>query len=146
MQAMAPSLMQFASRVHTLAYRATRGQVGGHLGGLPILLLTTVGRKTGKRRTKPLVYLRDGDELVLVASNGGSDRSPSWFWNLRANNADMVQINGEREPVVAATATKSERYRLWPEVVSLWPGYAKYQERTKRVIPLVLLHRVRPAQ
>jgi len=134
---MAPSLMQFASTVHSLAYRATRGRVGGRLGGLPMLLLTTTGRKTGKRRTR----LRDGDDLVLVASNGGSDRSPSWLWNLRADNHAVVQIEGAREAVVAATATNSERYRLWPEVVSLWPGYATYQQRTKRLIPLVLLHR-----
>jgi deazaflavin-dependent oxidoreductase (nitroreductase family) len=133
--------MQLASTAHSLAYTVTRGRVGGRLGRLPILLLTTIGNKTGKRRTTPLVYLRDGDDLVLVASNGGSDRSPSWFWNLRADNHAVVQINGAREPVVATIATKDERDRLWPEVVSLWPGYAGYQQKTKRLIPLVLLHR-----
>src|SRR5262245_40000587 len=111
--------MRLASSVHLLAYRATRGLVGGSLGGLPILLLTTVGSRTGKRRTTPLVYLRDGDDLVLVASKGGSDQSPSWFWNLRANNAAVVQIKAAREQVIASIAPQDERFRLWPQVVSL---------------------------
>ena len=133
--------LKIASTVHASLYRWTRGRVGGRLGRLPVLLLTTVGRKTGRRRTRPLVYLRDGETLVLVASNGGRDRQPAWFWNLDASGDVEVQINGSTERRAAVTAQETERERLWPEVVKLWPGYATYQENTKRSIPLVILRR-----
>ena len=104
-----------------------------------MLLLDHVGAKSGKRRTTPLTYLRDGDRLVIVASKGGYPRNPSWFHNLRANPDTTVQVGSERRPVRARVATPAERRELWPRVVDLYGGYRDYQERTDREIPLVIL-------
>jgi deazaflavin-dependent oxidoreductase (nitroreductase family) len=103
------------------------------------LLLDHVGAKTGKRRTTPLTYLRDGETLVIVASKGGHPRNPAWFHNLRANPDTTVQVGSQRRPVRARVATPAERTRLWPRVVGLYGGYQDYQERTDREIPLVIL-------
>jgi len=86
-----------------------------------------------------LVYLRDGDDLVLVASKGGYPRNPSWYHNLRANPDTTVQVGSQRRAVRARVATHAERTRLWPKVVELYGGYREYQERTEREIPLVIL-------
>jgi deazaflavin-dependent oxidoreductase (nitroreductase family) len=107
-----------------------------------MLLLDHVGAKSGKKRTTPLVYLRDGDDVVIVASKGGSPRHPAWFHNLRANPATTVQIGRRRIQVTARVASDSERSRLWPKVVELYSGYQGYQgyqDRTSRQIPLVIL-------
>ncbi len=126
--------------VHTLAYRATRGVVGHRLpGNPPILLLDHVGAKSGRRRTSPLAYVQDGDKLVIVASKGGHPRHPAWFHNLKANPDAAVQIGREHRPVHARVATDSERERLWPKAVDTYSGYAEYQARTERQIPLVVL-------
>jgi F420H(2)-dependent quinone reductase len=128
---------------HTLAYRATRGAVGHRfLGVPPFLLLEHVGAKSGARRTTPLVYIEDGDDLVLVASKGGHPRHPAWYHNLRANPDAVVQVGGERRPVRARIATDAERERLWPKAVATYSGYAGYQRRTDRKIPLVILEQV----
>lgn len=125
---------------HTLVYRATRGLVGHRLPGAPpMLLLDHVGARSGTRRTSPLVYVRDGDNLVIVASKGGHPRHPAWFHNLRANPETTVQVGGERRPVRARVATAPERARLWPRAVATYAGYRGYQERTDREIPLVVL-------
>jgi len=126
--------------LHTFVYRATGGIVGRRIPGLPpMLLLDHVGAKSGKKRTTPLVYMEDGDDTVIVASKGGSPRHPAWFHNLRANPETTVQTGGRRLPVKARVATADERRRLWPEVVELYGGYANYQDRTEREIPLVIL-------
>jgi F420H(2)-dependent quinone reductase len=104
-----------------------------------MLLLDHVGAKSGKRRTTPLVYVPDGDDVVLVASKGGHPRNPAWFHNLRAHPDTSVQIGSSRRPVHARVATSAERERLWPRVVDAYGGYAGYQRRTKREIPLVIL-------
>jgi F420H(2)-dependent quinone reductase len=128
------------TRVHTLSYRLTGGLVGSRVpGGPPMLLLDHVGAKSAKQRTIPLVYLEDGDDLVIVASKGGSPRHPSWYHNLRANPDTTVQVGSRRFPVSARLATATERSRLWPRIVRLYRGYAAYQRRTKREIPLVIL-------
>jgi deazaflavin-dependent oxidoreductase (nitroreductase family) len=132
-------LMKTVSGLHTFLYRASRGRLGGTISSLPVLLLTTSGRKTKKRRTRPLVYLRDGADLVLIASNGGHDWHPAWYLNLRANPAPEVQVRGQRVAVTARPAEPAERERLWPKVVALYAGYAKYQAKTGRLIPLVIL-------
>jgi deazaflavin-dependent oxidoreductase (nitroreductase family) len=125
---------------HTIAYRATRGVVGHRLPGAPpMLLLEHVGARSGKRRTTPLTYLRDGERLVIVASKGGYPKNPSWFHNLRANPDTAVQVGSRREPVRARVATPAERRELWPRVVDLYGGYRDYQARTDREIPLVIL-------
>jgi deazaflavin-dependent oxidoreductase (nitroreductase family) len=106
---------------------------------MPVLLLTTTGRRTGRRRTTPLTFFRDGGEVVLVASAGGSDRSPAWALNLAARPRAEITVGSETRPVTARTATAGERDRLWPVVTRTYPGYARYQARTAREIPLLLL-------
>ncbi len=128
------------TRVHTVAYRLTGGLVGRRIPGLPpMLLLDHVGAKSATKRTSPLVYLRDGENLVIVASKGGSPRHPAWFHNLRANPATSAQVGSSRISVTARVATAKERSRLWPKVIVLYGGYEQYQARTKRQIPLVIL-------
>lgn len=125
---------------HTIFYRATGGLIGHRLpGGPPMLLLDHVGAKSGKKRTSPLAYLADGEDLVIVASKGGHPRHPAWFHNLRANPATTIQAGSERRTVRARVATAEERERLWPRVVHGYSGYAGYQKRTDREIPLVIL-------
>jgi len=126
--------------VHTVVYRATGGVVGHRFPGAPpMLLLDHVGARSGTKRTTPLVYVEDGDDVVLVASKGGHPRHPAWFHNLRANPNATVQIGSERRAVTARVATAAERSRLWPMAVDTYGGYAGYQERTDREIPLVVL-------
>ena len=120
-------------------YRATGGKVGGSFKGAPVLLLTTTGRRSGKPRTNPLLYLRDGEALAVVASEGGAPRHPAWFLNLKANPGVEVEIGRERLRLRAREATGEERDRLWPRLLELYPPYGDYQRRTERQIPVVLL-------
>lgn len=125
---------------HTVVYRATRGVIGHRLPGTPpMLLLDHVGAKSGTRRTSPLVYVRDGQDLVVVASKGGFAKHPGWLHNLRANPDTTVQVGSQKRPVHAREATAAERERLWPLAVETYSGYSGYQERTERAIPLVVL-------
>jgi len=111
-----------------------------------VLLLTTTGRRTGKRRTAPLAYLEDGDALVLIASFGGADVHPAWYLNLVASPDVEVRVRGGTpRQMQARIAGAEERERLWPRVVEMWGGYARYQEKTAREIPLVILERPDPA-
>jgi deazaflavin-dependent oxidoreductase (nitroreductase family) len=127
---------------HATVYRLTRGLVGHRIpGGPPMLLLDHVGAKSGQKRTAPLVYVKDGDDIVLVASKGGNPRNPAWFHNLKANPETTVQIGSEKRPVRARVATDAEHKRLWPKAVATYGGYAGYQKRTDRKIPLVVLER-----
>lgn len=135
------TLIRWLSIVHLAVYRASGGRFLGRLAGMPVLLLTTTGRTTGKARTRPLTFFRDGDEIVLVASNGGADRAPGWLLNLEARPAGSVRVGRERFAVEARVATDEERARLWPVITGTYAGYAGYQERTERRIPLVLLRR-----
>jgi deazaflavin-dependent oxidoreductase (nitroreductase family) len=132
--------MRAASGVHTAVYRASGGRVAGEAGNLPVLLLTTTGRKTGKQRTTPLLFIRDGDDLVVVASNGGMDWFPGWWLNLQQRSAAVIEIGRERQDVAASKADPERRARLWPEFTGPYPGYLKYEARTPREIPLVVLH------
>jgi deazaflavin-dependent oxidoreductase (nitroreductase family) len=127
---------------HATVYRLTHGLIGHRIpGGPPMLLLEHVGAKSGVKRTAPLVYVKDGDDIVLVASKGGNPKNPAWFHNLRANPETTVQIGSEKRPVRARVATDEERKRLWPKAVETYGGYAGYQKRTDRKIPLVVLER-----
>lgn len=133
--------VRVVSALHRVAYRATGGRLGKWLPGVdaPMLLLTTTGRRSGEPRTVPLLYLdRDGGWLV-IASFGGRDYHPAWYLNLQADPACEVQVDGARAPAVAATLPAERRAELWPEVVAAYPGYADYQAKTEREIPLVLL-------
>jgi deazaflavin-dependent oxidoreductase (nitroreductase family) len=104
-----------------------------------MLLLDHVGARSGRKRTNPLACLEDGDNIVIVASKGGSPRHPAWFHNLCANPDTTVQVGSRRIPVTARVATSNERSRLWPKVVAPYCGYENYQRRTSRQIPLVIL-------
>jgi F420H(2)-dependent quinone reductase len=128
-------------RVHTWLYRKTGGRVGGGLpGGRPkTLLLDHVGARSGTLRTSPLLYVRDGENLALIASKGGYPKNPAWFYNLRANPLTYVQVGPERRRVRARVATADERPRLWSAAVADWPGYEDYRARTDREIPVVVL-------
>jgi F420H(2)-dependent quinone reductase len=126
--------------VHGTVYRLSGGHLGHRVPGIPpMLLLNHVGAKSGKQRTNPLAYLRDGDDLVIVASKGGSARNPAWFHNLRANPDTSVQVGPERRAVHARVANAAEREHLWPKVLDVYSGYRGYQERTEREIQLVIL-------
>lgn len=109
--------------------------------GMPVLLLTTMGRRTGKRRTIPLTYFEDGDALVVVGSKGGSPRHPDWYLNLEADPEVEVQVGAEHRRLGARRATAEEADRLWPMVLERAPVYGKYRTKTRREIPLVLLER-----
>jgi deazaflavin-dependent oxidoreductase (nitroreductase family) len=125
---------------HTVVYQATGGLIGHRFPGAPpTLLLDHVGARSGVERTTPLLYVDDGDALVLVASKGGYPKNPAWFHNLRAHPDTIVQVGSERRAVRARVASPSERTRLWPKAVAAYGGYAGYQERTDREIPLVIL-------
>jgi deazaflavin-dependent oxidoreductase (nitroreductase family) len=137
-----PGTIKAVSVFHGFLYRATRGRLGRRLAGHPILLLTTTGRQTGRRHTVPLLYLREGPDLVVIASFAGHDHHPAWYLNLKANPRALARVDGERIPVVAREAPPEDRSRLWSLAVAEYPGYAGYQERTTRLIPLVLLSRV----
>ena len=125
--------------IYQWVYEKTDGRFTW-LAGLPVLLLRTIGRKSGEERTAALVYLRDGDNLVVVASNGGSDRSPGWFFNLQRNPEVGVQIGRHRTRMRARVADPQERVRLWPLVNRNNSNrYDGYQAKTKRQIPIVIL-------
>lgn len=125
---------------HAVVYRVTGGRIGHRFPGAPpMLLLDHVGAKSGTKRTAALVYLADGEDLVIVASKGGNPRHPAWFHNLRANPDTTVQVGSRRRAVRARVASAEERARLWPKVVEVYGGYSDYQQRTEREIPLVIL-------
>lgn len=128
-----------ARTVHGGLYRLSGGRIGAHVAGLPVLLLTTTGRKTGRPRTVPLSYLAWGEALVVIGSKGGAPRHPNWYLNLEAEPAVEVQIGREHRRLRARRATDEEAGRLWPEVLATAPGYGKYRAKTSREIPLVLL-------
>ena len=127
------------TQMHVRVYRATGGRVGHNYKGAPVALVDHVGRKSGKHRTSPLIYLADGDNVVIVASFGGAKRDPVWWPNLKAAPRTTVQVGSERRDVVARQATPDEKRRLWPQLVAIYPPYEDYQRKTERDIPVVLL-------
>lgn len=141
-----PRVMKHAGRMHVRLYRATKGRIGGNwrIGAgfrkpVPTLLLDHVGRKSGTRFTTPLLYLLDGPNVVVVASQGGLPKNPQWYANLMANPETTVQIRGEVRPVRARTADAAERAGLWPKLVALYADFESYQAWTDREIPVVVL-------
>ncbi len=127
------------TRFQIAVFRWTNGRAMSALRGMPILLLTTVGRKTGKSRTTPLMYIRDGERYVITASNSGRAVHPAWFHNLQASPQAQIEVPGKRLVVSAVVATQGERDRLWPQLVSKAPFFDGYQRNTPRLIPMVLL-------
>ena len=124
---------------HVRRYRETDGAVGYLWNGATTLLLTTTGRTTGRARTTPLIFARDGDDYLVVASMGGAPEHPNWYKNLTANTDAQIQVRGEHLDVRARTADEEEKPRLWGIVAAQWPNYDVYQTRTTRVIPVVVL-------
>jgi deazaflavin-dependent oxidoreductase (nitroreductase family) len=130
-------------REHVRSYRETGGELGHDWKeGSTILLLTTVGRRSGERRTKPLIYARDGDHYVVVASQGGRPTHPDWYHNLVANPEVEVQVMDDVFRAHARTAEGEERERLWQKANEVWPHYDEYATRTTRRIPVVVLERL----
>lgn len=138
--AMSPVLIKAIGRTHLALYKLTRGMIGASLAGKPMLLLTTTGRKTGVLRTTPLQYLKDGENLVIVASNGGNPSNPGWWFNLTATPEAEAQVGRQKQRVRAETAQGEERDRLWALLVDVYPEYDGYQKETERTIPVVILH------
>jgi deazaflavin-dependent oxidoreductase (nitroreductase family) len=126
---------------HVDRYRETDGREGHDWQGTSTLLLTTTGRRSGEPRTLPLIYGRDGDHYLVVASKGGADEPPAWYLNLEADPEVEVQVWGDRFKARARTAAAEERERLWPIVTKEWPAYDEYQRKTDRQIPVVVLER-----
>jgi F420H(2)-dependent quinone reductase len=130
------------SAIHRAIYSASGGRVGRRIAGMPVLLLTTKGRTTGKRRTSPLTYFEEDGAIVLVASYGGRPHNPDWFENLIAAGEGEVTIGRERRHMQARRATSDEHARLWSRIVGTYDGYRVYQAKTSREIPLAVLSRV----
>jgi deazaflavin-dependent oxidoreductase (nitroreductase family) len=124
---------------HIRRYQETDGAVGYEWNGVPTLLLTTTGRQTGQPRTSALIFGRDGDDHLVIASTGGAPRHPAWYLNLQAQPAARIQVRAQHLDVVARTAAAGEKPRLWKIMTDLWPNYDAYQARTERTIPLVVL-------
>jgi deazaflavin-dependent oxidoreductase (nitroreductase family) len=130
--------------LHKRVYRLTGGRVGGRIGKLPVLLLTTIGRKSGRPRTQPLAYTRVGDGYAVIASKGGAAQHPLWYLNLRANPLAEVTVGRDTRKVRARDAEGEERERLWRALADLYPGYDRYAQKTSRRIPVVVLELAGP--
>ena len=135
-------LFKLFTRVQVFIFRRTHGKNMSFMRGMPILLLTTVGRKSGKSRTTPLMYVCDGDNYVICASNNGRDKYPSWFHNLKSSSQVEIEVPGKHFMVSPTIATDDEQTRLWAQLVAQAPFFDDYKNGTTRPIPLVLL---RPA-
>jgi F420H(2)-dependent quinone reductase len=135
--------LKLGSAAHAGVYRATGGKLFGRMGKSPILLLNTVGRKSGRKRTSPLLYVMDGEDFVVIASKGGAPTHPAWYLNLKANPEATVEV-GDREVRVRAERTApEEKARLWQKMVEMYPTYDDYQRKTEREIPLLILRPVK---
>jgi deazaflavin-dependent oxidoreductase (nitroreductase family) len=132
-------LFRIVGSIHRRLYLLTGGKVGGRIGKLPVLLLTTTGRKSGQPRTQPLAFTMTGGGYAVIASKGGSPRHPLWYLNLRANPLADVTLGRETRNVRARDAHGAERERLWRALADLYPGYDRYAQKTSRQIPVVVL-------
>ena len=127
---------------HLKRYLATNGEDGHLWNGVPTLLITSTGRKSGRPLQLPLIYGRDGDRYVIVASRGGAPDHPGWYKNLAAKPDVKLQVGADRFAARARTASGDERTRLWRVMTKIWPAYDEYQAKTSRQIPVVVLDRV----
>jgi F420H(2)-dependent quinone reductase len=130
--------IKWMGKANTWIYRRTNGKIGGKIGNAPVALLTTTGRKTGEPRVSPLLYLREGNRVILGASRGGSDKHPLWYLNLKANPKVSVQIKDEVLSLTARDADDAERAQYWPKMVAMYPTFEDYESWTDRVIPIVI--------
>ena len=141
MSPLARSMVKFFGKAHKVVYRMSGGRLFAKLGEAPMLLLTATGRRSGKPRTTPLLYVEDGDGFAVVASFGGAPEHPSWYRNLEKNPKVTLQIENRVIPVTASTATPEEKKRLWPRLTAIYPDYDTYQKETTREIPVVVLRK-----
>src|SRR5436190_15847552 len=123
--------------VYIFLYRLTSRAIGRRMAGLQVLLLTTTGRKTGQPRTTPLGYFKRGNNFVIIASNGGAERAPAWFYNLKSNPQVTIQVGNKHLTAKAEQVDAEQRKQLWTELVKMAPGYGKYAQSAKREIPLI---------
>jgi len=126
---------------HARRYIETNGEDGHIWNGVPTLLLTTTGRRSGEAKTTPLIYGRDGDRYLVVASRGGAPKHPQWYLNLEANPGVAIQVGAEKFKARAGAASGAERDRLWKTMAAIWPAHNDYQARTERQIPLVVIEK-----
>jgi deazaflavin-dependent oxidoreductase (nitroreductase family) len=132
-----------AGESHVRAYRETDGERGYIWNNATILLLTTIGRRSGEEKTVPLIFVEDGDNFVIIASLGGAPKHPVWYLNLQANPRVTLQVKDKVFEADARTAQPPERDRLWAKAREAWPQYDDYQAKTSREIPVVVLEPVR---
>lgn len=134
------ALTKTVGGMHAWLYKKSGGAMGRHVvGGAPIMLLTTTGRHTGKQRTSPLIYLRDGEKFVIVAAKGGYPTHPAWYLNLSVHPEVEVQIGTERQKMIAQTVSAERKALYWPRLCAVYPPYQSCQARTERNIPVIVL-------
>jgi len=126
-------------KFHVIFYRLTLGMIGGRMFGMNILLLTTVGRKSGVKRTKTLAYFKDGDNYAIVASAGGQPNNPAWYHNLKTNPEVEVQIKSRKFKATAKDAPSAKKDKLWKTITGQFEQFQGYQDKVKRIIPVVIL-------
>jgi deazaflavin-dependent oxidoreductase (nitroreductase family) len=137
---LATPLIHAMTVLNVMAYRLTGGWLGGTFrGGAPVCLVTTTGKRSGQARTIALLYLAEGDDVVVVASKGGMSHSPGWYHNMMANPDVEVQIGATKRPMRARRASDAEKAALWPRLIAMYPDYDDYQKRTARNIPVMIL-------
>ena len=129
-------------KVMVFLYNVSGGRIGGKMGEVPVLLLTTTERKSGKQRTLPLIYIMDDSAYVITASAGGADKHPGWFFNIRSNPQATIQVKDKHIKVKAEVAGQEKKSELWARLVEVAPNFAGYEKRTSREIPMVILHPV----
>lgn len=131
--------LRWTGKLNIPLYRLSGGRIGGRINRAPVLLLTTTGRKSGQQRTAPVVYLADGENLVVIGSNAGHSRTPAWSLNLKANSDAAVEVGRERRAVRARVASGEERSDLWRKHNEQYSGFDEYEARTDRDIALFVL-------
>lgn len=132
---------RLAWQFHKGLYQLSKGRLGARIVGMPVLILHTIGRKSGRPHNRPLTYLDHEDGFLVAASNGGADHHPAWYLNLAAAGEARVEVQGQSIPVKPREASGEERRRLWGRFKRRYEGYARYEQRTKREIPVVVLER-----
>jgi len=136
----AKPIIRVMSKINAFVYRNSGGKLfNTWLRGAPIMLLTTTGRKSGQPRTAPLLFLEDGDNVIIVASQGGMSTNPAWYLNLQADPACEIQIGNKRRPMVARRASDDEKADYWPRLTAMYRDFDDYQARTERNIPVIVL-------
>jgi deazaflavin-dependent oxidoreductase (nitroreductase family) len=131
--------LRASGKMNVPLYRMSRGRIGGRVGRAPVLLLTTTGRKSGQQRTAPVLYMRDGEQLVVIGSNAGNVKPPAWALNLRANPEATVEVRADRREVRARVAEGEERAELWRRMNEEYAGFDDYKAKTARDIAVFVL-------